>query len=69
MYKECDLNCKEKLSAKKIKNKIENKTRMMKQGIECSEVVVEKAAKAIRRNNEKAQNVTESEKQLCMVML
>lgn len=29
---------------------------MMKLGIECSQVVVEKAAKAMRGNNEKAQN-------------
>jgi len=34
---------------------------MMKQGIECSQVVVEKAAKAIRGNNEKAQNGRERE--------
>ncbi|KAK7372551.1 hypothetical protein VNO80_05933 [Phaseolus coccineus] len=33
----------------------------MKQGIECSQVVVEKAAKAIRGNNEKAQNGRERE--------
>jgi len=38
---------------------------MMKRGIECSQVVVEKAAKAIRRNNEKAQKWQRSRNTTC----